>query len=107
MKGGLGNLMKQAQAMQDNLKRAQEELARVEVEGQAGAGLVKVLMTCRHDVKRVTIDPSLVGEDRDMLEDLVAAAFNDGVRRAEAVSSEKMGKLTAGMPMPPGMKFPF
>jgi DNA-binding YbaB/EbfC family protein len=79
----------------------------MEVEGVSGAGLVKVTMTCKHDVKRITIDPSLLADDKDMLEDLVAAAFNDGVRRAEAVSQEKMGKLTAGMPMPPGMKFPF
>jgi hypothetical protein len=107
MKGQLAGLMKQAQAMQDNMKRAQDELALIEVEGQSGAGLVKVVMTCKHDVKRITIDPSLLADDKDMLEDLVAAAFNDGVRRAEEVSSEKMGKLTAGMPMPPGMKFPF
>ena len=107
MKGQLAGLMKQAQAMQDNMKRAQDELAVIEVEGQSGAGLVKVVMTCKHDVKRITIDPSLLADDKDMLEDLVAAAFNDGVRRAEEVSSEKMGKLTAGMPMPPGMKFPF
>jgi len=107
MKGQLAGLMKQAQAMQDNLKKAEDELALVEVEGQSGAGLVKVLMTCKHDVKRVTIDPSLLADDKDMLEDLVAAAFNDAVRRAEQVSTEKMGKLTAGMPLPPGMKFPF
>jgi len=107
MKNQLAGLMKQAQAMQDNLKRAQDELAQTEVEGQSGAGLVKVLMTCKHDVRRVTIDPSLLGEDKDMLEDLVAAAFNDGLRRAEEVSQEKMGKLTAGMPQIPGMKFPF
>jgi DNA-binding YbaB/EbfC family protein len=107
MKNQLAGLMKQAQAMQDNLRKAQEELATVEVEGQAGAGLVKVTMTCRHDVKRVSIDPSLLGDDKDMLEDLVAAAFNDGIRRAEATSQEKMGKLTAGMPQIPGMKFPF
>ena len=107
MKGQLAGLMKQAQAMQDNMKRAQDELALMEVEGQSGAGLVKVLMTCKHDIKRVTIDPSLLADDKDMLEDLVAAAFNDAVRRAETVSTEKMGKLTAGMPMPPGMKFPF
>ena len=107
MKGQLAGLMKQAQAMQDNMKRAQDELALVEVEGQSGAGLVKVTMTCKHDVKRVTIDPSLLSDDKDMLEDLVAAAFNDAVRRAETVSTEKMGKLTAGMPLPPGMKFPF
>ena len=91
----------------DNMKRAQEELALIEVEGQSGAGLVKVTMTCKHDVKRVLIDPSLLADDKDMLEDLVAAAFNDAVRRAEEVSSAKMGKLTAGMPLPPGMKFPF
>ena len=107
LKGQLAGLMKQAQAMQDNLKKAQEELANVEVEGQSGAGLVKVTMTCKHDVKRLTIDPSLLGDDKDMLEDLVAAAFNDAVRRAETVSQEKMSKLTAGMPLPPGMKFPF
>jgi hypothetical protein len=107
MKGQLAGLMKQAQAMQDNLKRAQDELASVEVEGESGAGLVKVTMTCKHDVKRVAIDPSLLADDKDMLEDLVAAAFNDAVRRAEQVSQEKMSKLTAGMPLPPGMKFPF
>lgn len=107
MKGQLAGLMKQAQQMQDNLKRAQDELALVEVEGQSGAGMVKVLMTCKHDVKRVSIDPSLLADDKDMLEDLVAAAFNDAVRRAEETSQEKMAKLTAGMPMPPGMKFPF
>ena len=107
MKGHLAGLMTQAQAMQDNLKKAQDELATIEVEGQSGAGLVKVTMTCKHGVKRVVIDPSLLGEDKEMLEDLVAAAFNDGVRRAEEVSQEKMGKLTAGMPLPPGMKLPF
>ena len=107
MKGQLAGLMKQAQQMQDNLKRAQEELGNIEVEGQSGAGLVKVLMTCKNDVKRVTIDPSLLADDKDMLEDLIAAAFNDAVRRAEATSQEKMGKLTAGLPLPPGMKFPF
>jgi DNA-binding YbaB/EbfC family protein len=108
MKNQLAGLMKQAQAMQDNLKKAQEELATIEVEGQSGAGLVKVTMTGKHEVKRVTLDPSIVSsDDKDMLEDLVAAAFNDGLRRAEEVSQEKMGKLTAGMPMPPGMKFPF
>ena len=107
MKQQLAGLMKQAQAMQDNMKRAQDELALVEVEGLSGAGLVKVLMTCKNDVKRVSIDATLLAEDKDMLEDLVAAAFNDAVRRAEAVSSEKMGKLTAGLPLPGGMKFPF
>ena len=107
MKNQLAGLMKQAQQMQDNLKKAQEELAQLEVEGQAGAGLVKVVMTCRHDVKRVAIDPSLVGEDRDVLEDLIAAAINDAVRRVEATTQEKMSGLTMGMPMPPGLKLPF
>ena len=107
MKNQLAGLMKQAQQMQDNLKKAQEQLSGVEVEGQSGAGLVKVLMTCKNNVKRVTIDPSLLADDKDMLEDLVAAAFNDAVRRAEEISQQKMGKLTAGMPMPPGMKLPF
>jgi len=107
MKNQLAGLMKQAQQMQENVQRAQEELARTEVEGQAGAGLVKITMTCRHDVKRVSIDPSLLGEDRDMLEDLVAAAFNDALRRAEATTQEKMGGLTAGMALPPGFKLPF
>ncbi|VXB14262.1 YbaB/EbfC family nucleoid-associated protein [Massilia sp. 9I] len=107
MKNQLAGLMKQAQAMQDNMKKAQEQLALIEVEGQSGAGLVKVVMTCKNDVKRVTIDPSLLGDDRDMLEDLVAAAFNDAVRKAETTASEKMSGLTAGMPLPPGFKMPF
>ena len=107
MKNQLAGLMKQAQQMQDNMKRAQDELALLEVEGQAGAGLVKVTMTCRHDVKRVKIDPSLLAEDREMLEDLVAAAMNDAVRRAEAMTQEKMAGLTSGLPMPPGFKLPF
>ena len=107
MKGQLAGLMKQAQAMQDNMKRAQDEIALLEVEGQSGAGLVKVTMTGKHEVKRIAIDPSLLADDKDMLEDLLAAAFNDGLRRAEELSAEKMGKLTAGMPLPPGMKFPF
>ncbi len=104
-KGQLAGLMKQAQAMQDNLKKAQDELAFVEVTAEAGAGLVKVTMTCKHDVKRIEIDPSLLADDKDMLEDLVAAAFNAAVRKAEEVSQEKLGKLTAGLP--PGMKLPF
>jgi nucleoid-associated protein EbfC len=107
LKGQIAGLMKQAQAMQDNLKRAQDELGQIEVEGQSGSGLVKVVMTCKHEVKRVTIDPSLLADDKDMLEDLVAAAFNDAARRGEMLSNEKMSKLTAGMPMPPGMKLPF
>jgi DNA-binding YbaB/EbfC family protein len=107
MKNQLAGLLKQAQAMQDNVKKAQEELARTEVEGQSGAGMVKVTMTCRHDVKRVQIDPSLLGEDKDMLEDLVAAAVNDAVRRVETVTQEKMSGLAGGMGLPPGLKLPF
>jgi DNA-binding YbaB/EbfC family protein len=105
MKNQLAGLMKQAQAMQDKLKKAQDELALIDVEGQSGAGLVKVTMTCKHDVKRVSIDKSLLAEDQDMLEDLVAAAFNDAIRRAEETSQAKMGTLTAGLP--PGLKLPF
>lgn len=104
-KGQLAGLMKQAQAMQDNLKKAQEELAQIEVQAESGAGLVKVTMTCKHEVKRVEIDPSLLADDKDMLEDLVAAAFNAAVRRAADVEQEKMGKLSAGLPA--GMKLPF
>jgi DNA-binding YbaB/EbfC family protein len=107
MKNQLAGLMKQAQQMQDNLKKAQEQLATVEVEGQSGAGLVKVVITCRNDVKRVTIDPSLLGDDKEMLEDLVTAAMNDALRRAEQTSQEKMASLTSGMPLPPGFKMPF
>jgi DNA-binding YbaB/EbfC family protein len=107
MKGGLGNLMKQAQMMQENMKKAQEQIAAMEVEGQSGAGMVKVLMNGRHDVKRVTIDPSLMSDDREMLEDLVAAAVNDAVRKIDATTQEKMGALTAGMNLPPGFKMPF
>jgi DNA-binding YbaB/EbfC family protein len=107
MKNQLAGLMKQAQQMQENMKKAQDELALTEVEGQAGAGLVKIVMTCRHDVKRVSIDPSLLGEDRDMLEDLVAAAMNDAVRRAETTTQERMSGLAAGLPLPPGFKLPF
>ena len=107
-KGQLAGLMKQAQAMQENMKKAQDDLGNIEVSAESGAGLVKVTMTCKHDVKRVTIDPSLLADDKDMLEDLVAAAFNAAVRKAEDLSSEKMGKLTAGMPgLPGGMKLPF
>jgi DNA-binding YbaB/EbfC family protein len=89
------------------MKKMQDQLAMIEVEGQAGAGMVKVLMTCKNDVKRVSIDPSLLGEDKDMLEDLVAAAFNDAVRKAEATTNEKMSGMTAGLPLPPGFKLPF
>jgi hypothetical protein len=107
MKGQLAGLMKQAQQMQDNMRKMQEQLASVEVEGQSGAGMVKVVMTCKHDVKRISIDPSLVGDDKEMLEDLVAAAVNDAVRRVESTVQEKMSGLTAGMGLPPGMKLPF
>ncbi len=106
-KGQLAGLMKQAQQMQENMKRMQEQLASVEVEGEAGAGMVKVTMTCRHDVKRVRIDPSLLADDKDMLEDLVAAAVNDAVRKVESTVQEKMASMTAGLPLPPGMKLPF
>ena len=107
MKGGIAGLMKQAQQMQENMKKAQEQLASIEVEGQSGAGLVKVTMTCKHDVRRVSIDPSLLADDKDMLEDLVAAAVNDAVRRVEATVQEKMSGFTSGLNLPPGMKLPF
>ena len=107
MKGGLGNLMKQAQLMQENMKKLQEQLAVMEVEGQAGSGLVKVVMTGKYQVKRVTIDPKLLGDDKEMLEDLVAAAFNDAARIVDATTQEKMSGVTAGLPLPPGMKLPF
>jgi DNA-binding YbaB/EbfC family protein len=106
MKGGLAGLMKQAQVMQDNMKKVQEQLAQTEVEGQSGAGMVKIVMTCAHDVRRVNIDPSVL-DDREMLEDLIAAAVNDAVRRGEALSKEKMSGFTAGMNLPPGFKLPF
>jgi nucleoid-associated protein EbfC len=105
-KGGLAGLMKQAQQVQEQLKRAQEELATIEVEGQSGAGMVKVTMTCRYDVKRVTIEPSVM-DDREMLEDLIAAAVNDAVRKVEATAQEKMAGFAAGFGLPPGMKMPF
>jgi DNA-binding YbaB/EbfC family protein len=107
LKGGLGGLMKQAQQMQENMQKMQEKLALIEVEGQSGAGMVKVVMTCRHDVKRVSIDDSLVGEDKEMLEDLLAAAVNDAVRRVETTTQEKMSGFTSGLGLPPGMKLPF
>ena len=103
-KANMGGLMKQAQQMQDNMKRAQEELANIEVVGESGGGLIKVTMTCRHEVRRVVIAPSVLADDKDMVEDLVAAAINDAVRKAEATSSAKMGAVTAGFPMPPGLK---
>ncbi len=107
MKNQLAGLMKQAQAMQDNMKKVQEQLATIDVEGESGAGLVKVTMSCKSVVKRVIIDPSLLAEDKDLLEDLVAAAFNDAVRKAEVLTQEKMGGATAGMPLPAGFKMPF
>ena len=107
MKGQLAGLMKQAQAMQDNMKKAQDQLALIEVEGQSGAGLVKVVMTCKNDVKRVTIDPSLLADDKDMLEDLVAAAINDAVNKVAKLKKEKMSAVTAGIPLPPGFQMPF
>jgi len=107
MKGGLGNMMKQAEQMKENMKKMQDQLADVEVEGVAGAGMVKVLMTCRNDVRRVTIDPSLLSDDKEMLEDLIAAAMNDAVRKAEATTQEKMAGFTSGLNLPPGFKLPF
>ncbi|HZT63954.1 MAG TPA: YbaB/EbfC family nucleoid-associated protein [Burkholderiales bacterium] len=107
MKAQIAGLMRQAQQMQENMKRLQDELATVEVEGQSGAGMVKVTMTCRHDVKRVSIDPSLLADDKEMLEDLVAAAVNDAARKAEAAVQEKMGALAGGLGLPPGFKLPF
>lgn len=107
MKGGIGAMMKQAQQMQENMRKVQEGLGAVEVEGQSASGLVKVVMTCHHVVKRVAIDASLLGEEKDMLEDLVAAAFNDAARKAEAATQERMAGFTAGLGLPPGMKLPF
>lgn len=104
MKGGLGNIMKQAQAMQENLRKAQEELATIEVVGSAGGGMVNVTMTCRHDVRRVQIDPGLMQDDREVLEDLIAAAMNDAVRKVEKTTQEKMAGLTSGLGIP-GLPF--
>ncbi len=104
MKGGIGNLMRQAQLMQENMNK---QLAAIEVEGQSGGGMVKVAMTCLHEVKRVTIAPGLLAEEREMLEDLVATAINDAVRLAETAKQEKMAAMTAGLPLPPGLKLPF
>ena len=106
IKGGIGALMKQAQQMQENMRKAQEQLGSTEVEGQAGAGMVKVVMTCAHDVKRVVIDPAVM-DDKEMLEDLIASAMNDAAKRAEDVSKEKMSGFSAGLNLPPGMKLPF
>ncbi|GAA6186426.1 MAG: YbaB/EbfC family nucleoid-associated protein [Aliiglaciecola sp.] len=106
-KGGMGNIMKQAQQMQERMQKSQEELATIEVTGESGAGLVKVTMTCNHNVRRVDIDPSLMEDDKEMIEDLVAAAINDAVRRVQETTKEKMGDVTGGMPLPPGFKMPF
>jgi DNA-binding YbaB/EbfC family protein len=107
MKNQLAGLMKQAQAMQQNMQKMQEELGQTIVEGQAGAGMVTVLMSCKYYVSRVSIDPSLMGDDKEMLEDLVTAAFNDAARKAETTAQEKMNSISAGFPMPPGFKMPF
>lgn len=107
MKGGLGNIMKQAQQMQANMQKLQEEMAKLEITGQSGGGMVTVVMNGRHEVRRVSIDPSLLSDDKDMLEDLVAAAVNDAVHKVEATSQERMASLTAGMNLPGGFKLPF
>ena len=106
MKGGIAGLMKQAQQMQDNMKKMQDSLGSIEVEGQSGAGMIKVTMTCKYDVRRIAIDPSVM-DDKEMLEDLVAAAVNDAVRRVESTTQEKMSGFTAGLNLPPGFKMPF
>ena len=106
MKGGIAGLMKQAQQMQDNMKKMQDSLGSIEVEGQSGAGMVKVTMTCKYDVRRIAIDPSVM-DDKEMLEDLLAAAVNDAVRRVETTTQEKMSGFTAGLNLPPGFKMPF
>ena len=107
MKGGIGNLMKQAQAMQESMQKAQEELASLEVTGESGGGMVSVVMTGKHEVRRVNIDDSLLGDDKDMLEDLVAAAVNDAVHKVEAAMQESMSGIAGGLNLPPGMKLPF
>lgn len=107
IKGGLGNLMKQAQKMQENLQKAQAEIAAMEISGESGGGLVQVVLTGRHEVRRVSIDPSLLTDDKDMLEDLVAAAFNDAVRKVERVSQERLSGMTAGLGLPADLKLPF
>jgi len=107
MKGGIGNLMKQAQAMQESMQKAQEELASLEVTGESGGGMVKVTMTGKHEVRRIAIDDSLLADDKDMLEDLVSAAINDAVHKVEATTQERMSGLTSGLNLPAGMKLPF
>ncbi len=107
MKGGIGQLMKQAQQMQENMKKAQEEMASLTVTGESGAGMVRIVMTCRHQVQSLTIDDSLVGDDKEMLEDLVVAAFNDAIRKVEKTVQEKYAGMTAGFGLPAGFKLPF
>ncbi len=107
MKGGLGGMMKQAQQMQQNMQKAQAELATMEVEGQAGSGMVKVVMTCGHEVRRVTLDDSVLSDDKEMLEDLIVLAINDALKKVELTSQQRMSGFTSGMGLPPGMKFPF
>jgi DNA-binding YbaB/EbfC family protein len=107
MKGAMGNLMKQAQKMQEDMQKAQEEVANMEVEGQAGGGMVKVVMNGRHEIRKVTLDDSLMQDDKEMVEDLLAAAVNDAVRRVEQQTQEKMAGVTAGLNLPGGMKLPF
>ena len=106
-KAGVGNLMKQAQQMQEKMQRMQEEVAKLEVTGESGGGMVKITMTGKHEVRRVSIDDSLLQDDKEMLEDLIAAAVNDAVRRGEQVTQERMAGFTAGLNLPPGMKLPF
>jgi len=106
-KGGMGNLRKQAQMMQERMQKMQEEVAKMEVTGESGAGMVKITITGSHNVRRVAIDPSLMDDDQEMLEDLIAAAFNDAVRRAEEQNKAKMADITGGMQLPPGFKMPF
>jgi DNA-binding YbaB/EbfC family protein len=107
MKGGIGQLMKQAQQMQADMQKAQEEMAKLTVTGESGAGMVRITMTCKHEVKSLEIDDSLIGDDKEMLEDLVVAAFNDAIRRVEQTVQEKFSGMTAGLSLPPGMKLPF
>lgn len=107
MKGGIGQLMKQAQEMQANMQKAQEEMASIEVTGESGAGAVRITMTCKHQVRAVAIDDGLVGDDKDMLEDLIVAAFNDAVRKVESTVQEKFSGMASGLNLPPGLKLPF
>ena len=107
MKGGIGQLMKQAQQMQADMQKAQEEMANLTVTGESGAGVVKITMTCKHEIRELEIDDSLVGDDKEMLEDLIVAAFNDAVRKVEQTTQEKFSGMTAGLSLPPGMKLPF